>query len=113
MSRIRSVVALCALSLCAGGASAQSSTPAVSSLFAFNISNPTGNLALGADGAVYGIASPATSTAGGLIYRATVDGSSIDTVVQIEREQAMQPIAGLTLASDGQFYGTTRFGSIE
>jgi uncharacterized repeat protein (TIGR03803 family) len=113
MSRIRSVVALCALSLYAGGLSAQSSTPAVSSLFAFNVSNPTGNLALGADGAVYGIASPATSTAGGLIYRATVDGSSIDTVVQIEREQAMQPVAGLTLASDGQFYGTTRFGSIE
>ena len=113
MSRIRLIVALCALNLCASVASGQGSTPAVSSLFAFNISNPTGNLALGADGAVYGITSPATSIAGGLIYRATVDGTSIDTLVQIDRSQAMQPIAGLTLASDGQFYGTTRFGSID
>jgi len=113
MSRIRFIVALCALNLCASVASGQGSTPAVSSLFAFNISNPTGNLALGADGAVYGITSPATSIAGGLIYRATVDGTSIDTLVQIDRSQAMQPIAGLTLASDGQFYGTTRFGSID
>ena len=113
MSRIRFIVALCALNLCASVASGQGSTPAVSSLFAFNISNPTGNLALGPDGAVYGITSPATSIAGGLIYRATVDGTSIDTLLQIDRSQAMQPIAGLTLASDGQFYGTTRFGSID
>ena len=113
MSRIRPIVVLCALSLCSSVAHAQTSTPAVSSLYAFNISNPTGNLVLGADGAVYGVASPATTVAGGLIYRATVDGSSIDTLVQIDRGQALQPVSGLTLGSDGQFYGTTRFGSAD
>jgi uncharacterized repeat protein (TIGR03803 family) len=111
MSRIRFVVALCALSLCAGAAHAQGAT--VSSLVAFNISNPTGNLTLGPDGAVYGVTSPASSIAGGLIFRATVDGSAIDTLRQIDVEQALQPVSGLTLGSDAQFYGTTRFGSAD
>jgi uncharacterized repeat protein (TIGR03803 family) len=112
MSRIRSVLALCALSLCAGIAHAQSTTPAVSNLIAFSISNPTGNLALGADGAIYGVSAPGTSVAGGLIYRAAIDGSSIQTVFQIDPAQGLQPLAGLTLGSDGLFYGTTRFGSV-
>jgi uncharacterized repeat protein (TIGR03803 family) len=111
MSFIRPAVAFCVLSLCAGLAHAQG-TPAVSSLYAFNISNPTGNLVLGADGAIYGVASPATAVTGGLIYRAAVDGSSIETFYQIENVQARQPAAGLLLASDGNFYGTTRFGSV-
>jgi uncharacterized repeat protein (TIGR03803 family) len=111
MFLIRPAVAFCALSLCAGLAHAQG-TPAVSSLYAFSISNPTGNVVRGADGAIYGVAAPATSVAGGLIYRAAVDGSSIETFYQIENDQAFQPVGGLLLASDGQFYGTTRFGSI-
>lgn len=112
MFLIRPAVAFCVLSLCAGLAHAQA-TPTVSSLYAFSISNPTGNLVIGADGAIYGVAAPATSITGGLIYRAAVDGSSIETFHQIDNKQAIQPAAGLLLASDGQFYGTTRFGSIE
>jgi uncharacterized repeat protein (TIGR03803 family) len=112
MSRIRSVLALCALGLCAGGAHAQTTTPAVSNLIAFSISTPTGNLALGSDGAIYGVSSAGTSVAGGLIYRAAIDGSSIRTVFQIDPAQGLQPLAGLTVGSDGLFYGTTRFGSV-
>lgn len=110
MSLIRSVLAHCALSLCAVAAHAQT-TPAVSNLFAFNASNPSGNLVLGSDGALYGVTAPSTSVTAGLIYRATVDGSSITTLRQLAFEEAIQPLSGLTLGSDGMLYGTTRLGS--
>ena len=109
MLPIRSAVALGALSLCAHMALGQA-TPAVSNLAAFSFSNPTGNLLLGDDGALYGVSAPTTSLTGGLIYRATVDGSAITTLYQMDIEDALQPQAGLTLGSDGMFYGTTRFG---
>jgi hypothetical protein len=109
MLPIRLAVALGALSLCAHVALGQA-TPAVSNLAAFSFSNPTGNLLPGNDGALYGVSAPTTSLTGGLIYRATVDGSAITTLYQIDIEDALQPQAGLTLGSDGMFYGTTRFG---
>ena len=109
MLPIRLAVALGALSLCAHVALGQA-TPAVSNLAAFSFSNPTGNLLLGDDGALYGVSAPTTSLTGGLIYRATVDGSAITTLYQMDIEDALQPQAGLTLGSDGMFYGTTRFG---
>lgn len=112
MSSIRPFAALCALSLCALAAHAQSTaTPAVSNLAAFSISNPVGNLVRGEDGALYGAVAPANTIAGGLLYRAAVDGSSISTLYQIDIDDAIQPGAGLTLGSDGLLYGTTRFGS--
>ena len=112
MSLFRPAVAACALSLSAAAVHAQT-TPVVSPLAAFSISNPSGNLVRGDDGALYGVAAPATSVTGGLIYRIAVDGSSIETLFQIPTAQAVQPQAGLTLASDGFFYGTTRFGGTE
>ena len=69
MSRIRSALALVALGLAAVAGHAQTS-PAVSTIVAFSLSNPVGNLVQGADGALYGVGSPATSITGGVIYRA-------------------------------------------
>lgn len=111
MSRIRSAFALGALCLCAAGANGQSATPAVSTVVAFSISNPVGNLSLGPDGALYGVVAPATSIAGGLVYRAATDGSAISTLYQLSPTQdGFTPGAGLTLGSDGLLYGVTKFG---
>jgi uncharacterized repeat protein (TIGR03803 family) len=111
MSRIRSALALCALSLCVSTALAQSATPAVSTVAAFSFSNPAGNLVLGGDGALYGVVAPATSVAGGLVFRAAADGSEIATLYQLSPENdGITPQAGLTLGSDGMLYGTTKFG---
>jgi uncharacterized repeat protein (TIGR03803 family) len=92
-------------------AAAVEAAPAVSTVAAFNGSVPAGNVILGTDGALYGTAAPSSSVAGGLIYRAATDGTSITTIYQIERATDGQtPQAGLLLASDGKFYGTTKFG---
>ncbi len=109
MSRIRSALALVALGLFAVAGHAQT-TPAVSTIVAFSLSNPVGNLVKGADGALYGVASPATSITGGVIYRATVDGSDVSTLYQLKADDAVSPAGGLVLASDGLLYGTTKFG---
>ena len=109
MSRIRSALALVALGLFAVAGHAQTN-PAVSTIVAFSLSNPVGNLVQGADGALYGVASPATSITGGVIYRTTLDGSDVRTLYQLKPEDALSPAGGLVLASDGLLYGTTKFG---
>jgi len=109
MSRIRSALALVALGLFAVAGHAQT-TPAVSTIVAFSLSNPVGNLVKGADGALYGVASPATSVTGGVIYRTTVDGSDVRTLYQLKADDAISPAGGLVLATDGLLYGTTKFG---
>ena len=102
-------MALVALGLFAVAGHAQTN-PAVSTIVAFSLSNPVGNLVQGADGALYGVASPATSVTGGVIYRTTLDGSDVRTLYQLKPEDALSPAGGLVLASDGLLYGTTRFG---
>jgi uncharacterized repeat protein (TIGR03803 family) len=109
MFRIRSALALCALSLFAVTGHAQTA-PAVSTILAFSLSNPVGNLVKGPDGALYGVANPATSVTGGLIYRTAADGSQVQTLYQLTADDAIAPGGGLTLASDGLLYGTTKFG---
>jgi MYXO-CTERM domain-containing protein len=109
MSRIRSALALVALGLFAVAGHAQTN-PAVSTIVAFSLSNPVGNLVQGADGALYGVSSPATSITGGVIYRTTPDGSDVRTLYQLKPEDALSPAGGLALASDGLLYGTTKFG---
>jgi uncharacterized repeat protein (TIGR03803 family) len=109
MSRIRLAWATCALGLFALSSHAQT-TPAVSTIVAFYLSNPVGSLVKGADGALYGVTSAALSSAGGLIYRTTVDGSDVRTLYQLQPNDAYTPGAGLLLASDGLLYGTTRLG---
>ena len=85
-------------------------TPAVSTIVAFSGSSPIGSLVKGTDGALYGTTFTSTSVTTGLIYRAAVDGTSITTLYQIKPEDGINPQAGLVLASDGKFYGTTKFG---
>jgi uncharacterized repeat protein (TIGR03803 family) len=109
MSRIRSALALVALGFFAVAGQAQTN-PATSTIVAFSLSNPVGNLVQGADGALYGVASPATSVTGGIVYRTTVDGSDVRTLYQLKADDALAPAGGLVLASDGLLYGTTKFG---
>jgi uncharacterized repeat protein (TIGR03803 family) len=109
MSRIRSALALVALGLFTVAGHAQTN-PAISTIVAFSLSNPTGNLVQGADGALYGVSSPATSITGGVIYRTTLDGSDVRTLYQLKPDDALSPAGGLVLASDGLLYGTTKFG---
>jgi uncharacterized repeat protein (TIGR03803 family) len=109
MSFMRSLLALCALGLCSLAGHAQT-TPAVSTIVAFSLSNPVGNVVKGPDGALYGTALPVTSIAGGLVWRSTADGSDVRTLYQFTADDAIAPGAGLTLASDSLLYGTTRFG---
>lgn len=109
MSRIRSALALVALGFFTVAGHAQT-TPAVSTIVALSLSNPVGNLVTGADGALYGVASPATAITGGVIYRTTLDGSDVRTLYQLKSDDAISPGGGLVLASDGLLYGTTRFG---
>jgi uncharacterized repeat protein (TIGR03803 family) len=89
---------------------AQSATPAVSTIVAFNASNPIGNIVRGADGALYGVAVPGTTITGGLVYRVAVDGTSTTTLYQMQPADGLSPGAGLLLGKDGNLYGTTKFG---
>jgi uncharacterized repeat protein (TIGR03803 family) len=110
MFRIRSAVICLALGFLAAIGAAQAA-PAVSTAVAFNLSNTAGNLVKGADGAFYGTSNPVTSIAGGIIWRATADGSDVRTLYQFNPENdAVTPGGGLLLASDGLLYGTTKFG---
>jgi uncharacterized repeat protein (TIGR03803 family) len=110
MSRIRFAFALGASLLCASAAHGQTA-PAVSAVVAFSISNPAGNLAFAGNGNLYGVVAPATAVAGGLVYRASPDGSTIETLYQLSpTNDALSPQAGLTIGSDGLLYGTTKFG---
>ena len=104
-----SLLPLFALAALPPTATAQT-TPAVSTAVAFSGSVPAGNVVQGDDGALYGANSTSTFVTGGLIYRATVDGTSIATLHQMGAEDGVAPQAGLLLASDGRFYGTTKFG---
>jgi len=86
-------------------------TPVVSEVVAFSGSAPVGNLVKGADGALYGTSTTTAAVAGGLIFRSTIDGSSVTTIHQFNTlDEGQTPQAGLLLASDGKFYGTTKFG---
>jgi uncharacterized repeat protein (TIGR03803 family) len=84
--------------------------PAVSTVFAFNGSAPNGGLVLGADGGLYGTSSAATAVSGGLVYRSTVNGSSVTSLHQFSTTEGYAPKAGLLKGSDGLLYGSTRLG---
>jgi uncharacterized repeat protein (TIGR03803 family) len=109
MFRIRPAAALLALSLIAVAGPVMA-VPAVSTAVAFSLSNPVGNPVKGPDGALYGTANPVTSVAGGVIWRAAVDGSEVRTIYQLTPDDAVSPSSGLAVGSDGLLYGTTRFG---
>jgi hypothetical protein len=111
MPVFRFAIALGALGLLAATTQAQTTTPAISTIVAFYPSQPTGNLARGPDGALYGTSAYTSTVAGGLVYRATIDGSAVSTLYQLSpSNDAISPSGGLILGSDGLLYGTTKFG---
>ena len=72
--------------------------------------NPDG-VVLGPDGALYGAAAGSSSVTGGLFYRVTTDGSSVDTLYQFGSTDGVGPDGALLLGSDNLFYGTTQFSN--
>src|SRR6476620_6353925 len=106
---INRILILAAFSLAGVTAQAQTATPAVSTIVALSASSPTGNLVRGADGTIYGVSTPGSTVASGVIYKTAADGSSVSTLYQMKRDDLNSPIAGLLLASDGKLYGTTKF----
>jgi hypothetical protein len=86
--------------------------PAISTIVAFSGSQPGGAPVRGPDGALYGTTSVVTAFAGGLIYRAAADGSSMRTIYQFKITEAANPVAGLLLGSDGLLYGVTSSGPL-
>jgi uncharacterized repeat protein (TIGR03803 family) len=73
---------------------------------------PQGRLVQGADGALYGTASQGGINDGGTIFRVTTDGqfSVLYSFDPSSLARGFSPSAGLILASDGYFYGTTNGG---
>ncbi len=90
---------------------AEAQTPAVSPVLAFSGSRPPDGVILGPDGALYGAATTSSSVTGGLIFRATTDGSSVETVYQFRSQDGVAPAGALLLGSDGQLYGTAQFSN--
>jgi uncharacterized repeat protein (TIGR03803 family) len=94
-----------------------------STLMFFQGVSPTGNVALGHDGALYGPTSPGGGAFVGLFYRLAADMSSLRTIYQYGLTYdadfnriflGANPTGQMLLASDGFFYGVTqtsdRFG---
>lgn len=75
-------------------------------------SNPTGELVEGSDGSFYGttLYGGANGDAfNGTIFKMTPAGV-LTTLVEFGNSDGIRPYAGLLLASDGNFYGTTSLG---
>jgi len=100
------------LAVTSPAALAQATAPAISTIVAISGSQLGSVPVRGSDGALYGTTSAATIVSGGLIYRATVDGTSMRTIYQLKPTDAANPIGGLLRASDGLLYGTTSVGAI-
>jgi uncharacterized repeat protein (TIGR03803 family) len=112
--RFRHVRAPLAACLLAGSVfTIAQAAPAVSTVFAFNGSVANGGLVQGADGGLYGTSAAATAVSGGLVYRSTVNGSSVISLHQFTTTEGYAPKAGLLKGSDGLLYGTTRLGATD
>ncbi len=76
-----------------------------------NGSNPTGALTLGADGSLYGTTSITTGAGSyGTLFRVTPAGV-LATLVNFGGSRGQNPLDGVTLGTDGNFYGTTGYGA--
>ena len=72
---------------------------------------PYGGLVQGSDGNFYGSASSGGKYNGGVVFKLTA-GGSITVLYNFNPQgsNGFAPVAGLVLATDGKFYGTTQFG---
>jgi uncharacterized repeat protein (TIGR03803 family) len=104
-------VPIAAWLLTASAAAFAQATPTVSTVFAFNGSVANGGVVQGPDGDLYGTSSSNTLVAGGLVYRSTINGSSVTTIHQMVLDDGYGPKAGLLEASNGLLYGSTRLGA--
>jgi len=99
----------------AGALTAHGQTGAAIPIFSFsggatNGAAPEGNLVLGPDGSFYGTTQGGGTTNGyGTIFKMTT-GGALTTLVTFNGTNGVNPLAGLTLAPDGNFYGTTEYG---
>ena len=85
--------------------------PAVSVVLSLSGSRAYGNVVRGDDGDLYGASAVSIGgQAGGLIFVIEPDGENIRTLYQLGEGDGVSPQAGLTVGSDGLFYGTTHFG---
>jgi len=94
---------------------AHAQTGAAIPIFSFsggttNGAAPEGNMVLGPDGSFYGTTEGGGTTNGyGTIFKLTTSGV-LTTLVTFNGTNGLNPLAGLTLAPDGNFYGTTEYG---
>jgi uncharacterized repeat protein (TIGR03803 family) len=87
----------------------------LTTLFSFDLTNgyqPKCTLANGVDGGLYGVTPNGGANNQGAIFRITTNGNftllySFSSRFQGTNADGAQPTAGLTLATDGNFYGTT------
>jgi uncharacterized repeat protein (TIGR03803 family) len=91
----------------------------LTNLYAFSTASgacntPQGALIFGADGKLYGTTSSGGG-GGGCVFSLNTDGTGFEVGYNfpVTSNAPADPVAGLTLASDGMMYGTTLFGSVE
>ena len=90
----------------------QAQAPEVSTVLAMSGSRNPDGVVLGPDGALYGAAAGSSSVTGGLFYRVTTDGSSVDTLSQFGGTDGAGPAGALLFDPDDiLFYGTTQFSN--
>jgi uncharacterized repeat protein (TIGR03803 family) len=69
-----------------------------------------GELTQGSDGYLYGTTQVGGASNYGTVFKVASDGTGYTTLWQFNGANGQSPSAALTLASDGNFYGTTEFG---
>lgn len=86
---------------------------AFTSLFSFNGTDgayPSAALAQGVDGAFYGTTAYGGASAFGSIFKITVGGAFTSLYSMTQENLGSNPAGGLALGTDGNFYGTVRYG---
>ena len=78
--------------------------------FAFNSGSPHGKLVRTTDGTLYGTTSSGGETNEGAVYKIAPDGTFTILHSFSNDVDGAGPVAGLTQAADGSFYGTTSHG---
>lgn len=110
MKKLNMVAMVCFLSLLEGAGQSQT----VSAVLSYSDALTSGGITLaqGRDGRLYGTTSGNGSTTNpdGTIFRVNTDGSAASVLFPLDGADGKLPLYGLTLALDGNYYGTTYDG---